>query len=1205
MSTRCHLFTYAVCALLAVAGTLRAGPLFEVDTFTLPTTNNSSPFQSVTFNQSYDQTPLVFLVATNEGGDPCAIRIRNVTKTGFEAVQAEPRDKDGTHGAMTDVAYFAIVPGRWEIQPGVHIEAGGVSTSQIQRKSGGGWDPQSFLAAMPSTPVLQAFIQTMNSESNSLPSDPSVPWMTTAIRNVSTGGFDVALERAEAYGDGGTVVAEQVGYVALTAGPGTLDGNGGGYTIDGSGSVLFDALQSAAVIDGWTDQDPDGDGVPISFIQTFASAPLVVASTASRNGDDGGWLRRGAVTAADVKLTLDEDTFNDSERGHASAEAAGIFAFERAFTAATPTSVDVCWDAGTEDVVSPVRPTPDDGSTPYPGDGKWRTNTNWRVDLNAQNQPPNDVLPSALDRVNISLEDNAVQAPVEVGAGDDFEVNSLRLGINPGLGVGGHGRLNITGGELRIRDNGGKGVGGQMELGLNDRTGYLTITGGVLDVQNALILGNSSGGTGRVTVDGGALKAGTIQSGSGTAVINVVSGAVEAGTIILGGPNATTINQDGGTVTVAGNLEYGPGGTGKGGTYNLSGGTLTVGGEILETAPGVDSAQLHLDGGTLNVAGNITVQRFALAQASGTSASYTVAAGKILTTTGTLAVGSSGAGLLTVPAGGTLVIENSVIGETGSGDGTLRIDGGTAGFNSYLRVGVSGTGTLELIDGTLNANGGLNLATNNSGSGSLIIGTSGGSTSPVLNVSGGNFETAENGTGVVVMHSGTFNQTSNNLIVGQNSTCDASFTLHDGLVDIQGQLRVSNKGKGVFIQNGGTVNVGAQLDLANDANNDADARYTMNGGVLNVGDETTSNLVIGNANRAGSKALMEILDGTVTVSNGIRIADTGANSSGTLIIGDGTTSPTVTIGGQFEAADNRTGVFTFRSGTLTENGGNFITGQGAGTDATVTIGGYATPAVFNLTGGDGQRDWNTNGGHGLVTVLAGGTVNVGRTLNMGNNSDANCGLELTINGGTVNIGAAVAGNLDYRNNGPKDQINLQAGTLNLNGGTIFLRDASAGQFSFTGGRLLNVGVFNGTLVQAGGTLAPGGSAGTTTINGGYTQLAGGTLEMELTLAGNDLLVVNGPVDLAGQLLLLADYDVPENTHILLIDSDEAISGQFENLPEGTWFGVPGVTAGFAITYAGGPDGFNVELTAVPEPATMGLLALAGGALGGYIRRRRS
>ena len=120
------------------------------------------------------------------------------------------------------------------------------------------------------------------------------------------------------------------------------------------------------------------------------------------------------------------------------------------------------------------------------------------------------------------------------------------------------------------------------------------------------------------------------------------------------------------------------------------------------------------------------------------------------------------------------------------------------------------------------------------------------------------------------------------------------------------------------------------------------------------------------------------------------------------------------------------------------------------------------------------------------------------------------------------------------------------------------------------------------------------------------QLAGGTLEMELTTGGNDLLVVNGRVNLDGELLLLAGYDVPENTRILLIDniSSELTTGAFADLPEGTWFGVPGVTASFAITYQGG-TGNDVELTAVPEPATMGLLALAAGAMGGYIRRRRS
>ena len=52
--------------------------------------------------------------------------------------------------------------------------------------------------------------------------------------------------------------------------------------------------------------------------------------------------------------------------------------------------------------------------------------------------------------------------------------------------------------------------------------------------------------------------------------------------------------------------------------------------------------------------------------------------------------------------------------------------------------------------------------------GSGTAGTGGsGTADPVVNVSGGNTETADAGIGVITMHSGTFNQLTNNIIVGQ------------------------------------------------------------------------------------------------------------------------------------------------------------------------------------------------------------------------------------------------------------------------------------------------------------------------------------------------------------------------------------------------------------------------------------------------------
>jgi hypothetical protein len=94
--------------------------------------------------------------------------------------------------------------------------------------------------------------------------------------------------------------------------------------------------------------------------------------------------------------------------------------------------------------------------------------------------------------------------------------------------------------------------------------------------------------------------------------------------------------------------------------------------------------------------------------------------------------------------------------------------------------------------------------------------------------------------------------------------------------------------------------------------------------------------------------------------------------------------------------------------------------------------------------------------------------------------------------------------------------------VNLSGGTIVagtVVHTHGGRFNFTGGTL-HVETFDGNLVNSGGTLAPGSSAGLTTITGDYTQDANSILEIEIggTDANDyDVLAVAGLATLAGTL----------------------------------------------------------------------------------------
>src|SRR5262249_44813186 len=129
-------------------------------------------------------------------------------------------------------------------------------------------------------------------------------------------------------------------------------------------------------------------------------------------------------------------------------------------------------------------------------------------------------------------------------------------------------------------------------------------------------------------------------------------------------------------------------------------------------------------------------------------------------------------------------------------------------------------------------------------------------------------------------------------------------------------------------------------------------------------------------------------------------------------------------------------------------------------------------------------------------------------------------LSTSTNGGVgsleINSGATVS---------VHDSVIFPNGTIQLQGGTLDASTVSfqgaGGQFKWTGGTL-HVAIFQGNLVNQGGTLAPGHSAGLTTVVGNYTQQVAGKLDIEIggqSAFDNDLVSVTGAASLAGQLQL--------------------------------------------------------------------------------------
>ena len=334
----------------------------EAGTIDLPSTfSQPGPF-TVSLKQTYNTAPIIVALPTDNGGNASALRVEQVSDKDFMISHWEPRSEDGPHTDMT-VSYVAVEPGEHTLPDGTVVEAGLLSSRpktgddfvQYKGSAPGNqrWGSHSFAGSFSGTPALVAAIQTANNETASSSDESSHPWLTTALDSVDASGFDYALERSEVFDQmngsnfqfDDLASTEKIGYVAFDA---TANGQ---FPTFGNLVVDYEARFVGAAADGWDNGCDD-----TTFNTAFSNTPVVVATKNSRNEGDGGWLRECSVDSNAIGLTVDEDTAQDSERGHTD-EDVGLLAFSQPFlfdsaTSTGPPDQPFMLEAGTVDVTT-------------------------------------------------------------------------------------------------------------------------------------------------------------------------------------------------------------------------------------------------------------------------------------------------------------------------------------------------------------------------------------------------------------------------------------------------------------------------------------------------------------------------------------------------------------------------------------------------------------------------------------------------------------------------------------------------------------------------------------------------------------------------------------------------------------------------------------------------------------------------------------
>jgi len=347
--------------------------------------------------------------------------------------------------------------------------------------------------------------------------------------------------------------------------------------------------------------------------------------------------------------------------------------------------------------------------------------------------------------------------------------------------------------------------------------------------------------------------------------------------------------------------------------------------------------------------------------------------------------------------------------------------------------------------------------------------------------------------------------------------------------------------------------------------------------------------------------------GAATIRNGAQvILDDKSGLAGVVA--------TVEIGGGDEGVNGRLNIETDASLDVAGFGHMIVGGRGTGA-VNINSGGQASarevwiavePGSVGVVAVDG-RDSRINASNIYVghDIDGGGGA---ATMTAGNNSLVDVDVELVIGAGSSVV-------VD-----PGGQVNVGFSTLFTgNPGDVEYRDFRSSRVFdspvvLTNGTVTGNGEIVGDLVAAGGTVAPGASIGSLRVTDdlflgetlvGFTDtgsfvpynvfLDGATTLIEIETTNNfDTIIVGGDAILGGFLDLefADDFQPSEPTTLDIFYVNGDISGAFRGIR----------SSRDDIPFLISNDGTTLSITFVPEPASLSVLAIAGGIL---IRSRPS
>jgi len=221
--------------------------------------------------------------------EPCVIRVRNVTPTGFEIKLAEWNYQDGVHPQET-ISYLIMEKGRHTLPNGSVVEAGSFTgTTKFKTVT--------FNTVFPKAPVVLTTIASMNEADT----------ISGRLNNIGIANFAYYFREQEKNSNNHR--NETVHYIAWEPGKGTI------------GSMQYEVAKTVnAVTDAWYNAP---------FQTAFAQAPLLLAGMQTTANTDTSALRVQQLTTTGFQVKVEEEQSKDSDVTHP-AETIGYFTFDKA-----------------------------------------------------------------------------------------------------------------------------------------------------------------------------------------------------------------------------------------------------------------------------------------------------------------------------------------------------------------------------------------------------------------------------------------------------------------------------------------------------------------------------------------------------------------------------------------------------------------------------------------------------------------------------------------------------------------------------------------------------------------------------------------------------------------------------------------------------------------------------------------------------------